>query len=85
MEDLCKEKLRISGNACRCSLCCNAYTDAACYEKEENVRAHHFCNSYCRFFFAFFGATGDADGRPSLDVNSIGSLPAEVDSVATCD
>ena len=37
------------------------------------------------FVFAFFEFTGDADCRPRFDLSCVGSLPAEVNPVATCD
>ena len=37
------------------------------------------------FVFAFFELTGDADGRIRFDTSCVGSLPAEVNPVTTCD
>ena len=41
-------------------------------------------NGYCSVI-AFFESTGDVDGRPRFDMSCVGSLPAEVNPVATCD
>ena len=45
-----------------------------------------FCGmATAAFVFAFFESTVDANGRPRFDMSCVGSLPAEVNPVATCD
>ena len=57
--------------------------------KKGNMSAHIILNiilrnGYCSVCFCFFESTGDADGRPRFDMSYVGSLPAEVNPVATC-